>query len=266
MELLESRESVGGSLCCVLTARSARPIILNVSWQQTKGTIVMKKSIYAFAIILSLVLTYGCATTRPLSTPSGKPDITISNATKRQVTDALVSQMLNQGFNIKSSSDYNIVFTKPLDNLAAQLLLGSRYDSTPEHRASFMLVESGAGVRIVLTNQAITNPGSAFERVTDLSTGESGQSWQNFLVSFATLFRGRIGIQVDNNGVIIVVADGSPAMQNKLQVGDKIVSVNGQPYKTVSQISGDPETSVEIVVLRNGENISFNITRKILDN
>ena len=55
-------------------------------------------------------------------------------------------------------------------------------------------------------------------------------------------------------------------MQNKLQVGDKIVSVNGQPYKTVSQISGDPETSVEIVVLRNGENMSFNITRKILDN
>ena len=124
----------------------------------------MKNSIYAFAIILSLVLIYGCATTRPLSTPSGKPDITISNATKKQVTDALVSQMLNQGFNIKSSSDYNIVFTKPLDNLAAQLLLGSRYDSTPEHRASFMLVESGAGVRIVLTNQAITNPGSAFPK------------------------------------------------------------------------------------------------------
>jgi S1-C subfamily serine protease len=224
----------------------------------------MKKSIYSITIIIALFFIYGCATTKPLNTPSGKPDITIPNVNKKQVTDALVSQMINQGFSIKSSSDYNIVFIKPLDNFGAELLLGSNYDRTPEHRASFMLVESGDGIRIVLTNQAITNPGSAFEKVTDLSTGKSGQSWQDFLVSFKGIFVGRIGINVDKSGIITKIADGSPAMQSKLEVGDKIVSVNGEPYISDSQIRGEPETSVEIIVLRNGENITFNITRKIL--
>jgi S1-C subfamily serine protease len=214
--------------------------------------------------VLFLALLYGCATTKPLATASGKPEVTIPNVTKKQVTDALVTQMINQGFQIKNSSDYNIVFTKPMESLSAQLLLGSKYDSTPEHRASFMIVESGNGIRVVLTNQGITNPGSAFEKVTDLSSGKAGESWLNFLTGFAILFRGRIGAIIDANGFITSLTDGSPAMQNNLLVGDKVVAVNGQPFKSTSQIIGEPDTPVEIIILRSGENKSFNIIRKVL--
>ena len=85
----------------------------------------------------------GCATSRPMNTPSGRPEVTIKNATKKDVTDALVSQMASQGFTIKSVSDYNVVFSKALDSFSAQLLFGSQYDVTPEHRPSFMVVETG---------------------------------------------------------------------------------------------------------------------------
>jgi hypothetical protein len=220
-------------------------------------------------ILILLVLLNGCTATKPLTlnTPSGKPDITIPKVSKKQVTDAFVSEMLSQGFNIKTSSDYNIVFVKPMDSFAMSLLLGSEYDITPEHRVSANIVESSAGVRIVLTNQGITNPGSAFERVTDLSTGNSGNSWQQLLVSFSGLFRGRIGCDIDEQGTIIKVFDGSPSQLVGLKVGDKIISLDGNPFKdrsqAISQAFGDPDTNVEIIVLRNAEKLIFNITRKI---
>lgn len=171
--------------------------------------------------------------------------------------------MLSKGFNIKSTNDYSMVFGKPLENIGASLLLGSTYDVTPEHRVTVSIVDLINGVRVVLTNQIITNPGSAFERVTDASTGTAGNSWQEFLVAFAGLFRGKIGINVNEQGVITTVLDPSPAQQSGLKVNDKIITVDGNPYKIITQISGDPETTVEICFLRNNEKLTFNIKRKI---
>jgi hypothetical protein len=140
------------------------------------------------ALFILLFFLNGCAAVQPLKTPSGKPDITIPKVSKKQVSDKLINMMLTKGFNIKNSSDYNLVFTKPMDKLLESLLLGSQYDVTPENRVSFNIVESSVGIRIVITNQAITNPGSAFERVTDLSTGNAGMDWQNFLLHLKNSF------------------------------------------------------------------------------
>ena len=220
-------------------------------------------------LIILLILINGCATTNTLtvSTPSGKPDIFIIKVTKKQVTDEFVNQMLNQGFSVKSTSEYNIVFVKPMNDFASSLLLGSHYDVTPEHRVTANFVESSSGVRIVLTNQGITNPGSAYERVTDLSKGKSGNSWQQFLSSFASMFKGRIGVDSDEQGAIITVFDGSPAQQCGIKVGDKIISIDGNPFKdrsqAISQIIGEPDTIVELILLRNDDKLNFKIARKI---
>lgn len=225
-------------------------------------TMISKK--LTILIFLVGIFFFGCAGSKALYTPSGKPEVTIQDKTKKEVTDALVGEMLSRGFTIKSVTDYTVVFTKPLDSFAAALLFGSNYDVTPEHRPSFMLVESSAGVRIVLTNQIVTNPGSAFERVTDASTGEAGQSWQDFLTGFTNLFRGRVGLHIDNKGVIANVTEGSPAMAAGILKGDKLVSVDGVPYSKISQIVGDPDTQVTLVVLRQGSELSFTLTRKLL--
>ena len=201
-----------------------------------------------------------------MNTPSGRPEVTIKNATKKDVTDALVSQMASQGFTIKSVSDYNVVFSKALDSFSAQLLFGSQYDVTPEHRPSFMVVETGDAVRIVLTNLIITNPGSAFERVTDASTGKAGESWQNFLEAFSKRWQGRLGIRFDSLGVIIEVFKNTPAEEAGLLIGDKIITANGFSWSRTTDMTGDPGTSIDITIQRKDQTIPFRIVRRVLKN
>lgn len=116
-----------------------------------------------------------------LRTPTGRPEVTIHNATKKQVTDAMVELMLMHGYQVHSVTEYSVVFSKALDSVLAAVLLGSRYDPTPAARVHYAVVDSGGGVRVVATVQAITNPGSAFERVMDLSHGKTGLEFQNLL-------------------------------------------------------------------------------------
>lgn len=221
------------------------------------------KKYFLFGFIIS-ILFGGCAGMMRLNTPSGKPEVTLKNRSMKEVKDALVREMLNQNFTIKSTSDYTIVFSKPMDSFLASFLLGSRYDATPEHRVTAMIVESNNGVRIVLTNQGITNPGSAFERVTDMSTGKAGQSWHEFLSNFDNLFKGRIGISFNENGTLTSVTSGGPADEAGLQRGDRILTVDGKRFYHKMSIAGDPETMVKLEVDRGGEKITFEVVRKIL--
>ena len=221
-------------------------------------------------LLILLLLFAGCSATNNLtvSTPSGKPEIYIPKVAKKPVSDEFVNQMLTQGYNVKSTSDYNIVFIKPVDNFGVNLLLGSQYDATTEYRVTSNLVESSSGTRLVLTIQIITNPGSAFERVTDISKGKPGNSWQEFLTSFAGLFKGRIGIDCDAEGTITNISNNSPGQQSGLMLGDKIISIDGNPFKDYKQVQslviGEPDTNVELVILRGEKSLTFIVNRKLL--
>lgn len=220
------------------------------------------KYFFVFVTFVSLI---GCAASNVLNTPSGKPEVVIEKKSKKEVADALVSEMVSSGYAIKSVSDYNIVFGKLIDNnLAASLLFGSRYDITPEYRPSFAIFETDAGVRIVLTNQIVTNPGSGYEHVTDANGGAAGKSWQEFLAVFPNVFKGRTGIRVDKNGTVLDVIQGSPAMTEGIQKADRLVTVDSVPYSDISQLIGEPDSMVNVVVRRNGKELAFAIKRKVL--
>ena len=130
--------------------------------------------------ILAIFLA-GCATTPSLRTASGKPEVTIPSTSKKAVFDALTNAMIQQGYEVKNITDYSAVYGKKTDSILASMLLGSQYDSTPEARVAYTVVDTSEGVRVVAALQMITNPGSAFERVTDLSQSANAQSWQTFL-------------------------------------------------------------------------------------
>ena len=135
-----------------------------------------------FVIILT-----GCATTPQLKTASGKPEVTIPNTTKKVIFDALTNAMIQQGYEIRNINDYSAVYGKRTNSILASMLLGSQYDSTPEARVAYTIVDTSEGVRVVATLQMITNPGSAFERVTDFSQQPDAQSWQSFLENLRDL-------------------------------------------------------------------------------
>jgi hypothetical protein len=125
-----------------------------------------------FFIVL-LIFIMGCATAKPLQTASGRPEIIIYNTTKKAVVDTLVSAFVPHGLQIKQMNEYNVVFAMRDTSLRGAIFFGSKYDTMPEARVTFTFVETGNTVRVFCTAAMVTNPGSAFERVTDVTEAEA---------------------------------------------------------------------------------------------
>lgn len=134
-----------------------------------------------FRVCSVVFLLVGCAAVQPLHTPSGRPEVTISGATKKEVLDLVVSEMLASGAQVKQVNEYGAVFGKRDDSLTGALLFGSRYDSTPEMRITFNVAETSGSVRVFCNVAMVTNPGSAFERVTDVTGGKTASDIQAML-------------------------------------------------------------------------------------
>jgi len=80
-----------------------------------------------------------------------------------------------------------------------------------------------------------------------------------------------IGVRNDAP-TIVRVLDDNPAKKEGLQKGDVIVSINDEESlefdaeMTASKIRGKEGTSVKLVVNRDGKNLTFNVTRAVVNN
>lgn len=133
-----------------------------------------------FAVCFLLLLS-GCATVPPPNTPSQRPEVTIAGASKKEILDVLMAEMLSSGAQVKRVDDYSVVFAKPDSSFGGALLFGSRYDSTPEMRVTYNLVEMGNAIRVFCNAAMVTNPGSAYERVSDVTGGKLAHEIQAML-------------------------------------------------------------------------------------
>lgn len=141
---------------------------------------LMKDTILALFVSL-LFVAAGCATPIMHLTPSGRPEVTVTGRVGEQVVARITDRMLNSGYNVKTATKTLMVFEKPIDNVLAAALLGSRYDSTPAARITYTIIETDASTRVVASLAAITNPGSAFERVTPMDNSKDSVGVQQFL-------------------------------------------------------------------------------------
>ncbi len=116
-----------------------------------------------------------------LDTPSGNPEVSIAGVSKKQVADALVNRLLSKGWTLTTTNDYQLVFRHPLDSIGASLLYGSQYNVNPDARATISLVDAEGGVRVMVTLQAVTNPGSQFEQVSEIRTEKDLNAVQDTL-------------------------------------------------------------------------------------
>jgi hypothetical protein len=128
----------------------------------------MRSKKLLFLVIISIL--GGCVSTPvKLNTPSGRPEVTISGATKKKISDIIINRELSKGWDLKNQTDSLLIFTRKNTNFGARLLLGSRYDTVPENRLTYTLVENENGIRVFFKAEIVTNPGSAFEQVTDVT-------------------------------------------------------------------------------------------------
>jgi hypothetical protein len=142
--------------------------------------------LFRAAIGAALTLLTACATPTRNETPSGKVEATFRNVAVDKAKSALVNMMINRGYRITKDTPYELSFDKPVENLAAQVLLGSKYDSQPNARIAYYLAVNGSDVRVVADLAIITNPGSAFERRTDVNNGADAPAIQAALNDLAS--------------------------------------------------------------------------------
>ena len=138
----------------------------------------MVKSFNLNQIICFISITFlvGCVTTPPLNTRSGRLEVTIYGITKKEFFDAVVQAAAMDGAEIKQTSEYCMTFAKKDKSFTAAMLYGSRYDITPERRGTLTVVEVPGGIRVFATETIVTNPGSAFERVTTVNNPHALQA------------------------------------------------------------------------------------------
>jgi hypothetical protein len=132
-------------------------------------------------IVALCALLAGCQTdAQAPMTASGKPEVTIK-ATTAAIKARLLSLAMDRRFNVTKDTEYLLQVEKPTDNIAASVLLGSKYDSTPAERIVFTFAPLGDSVRVVAASMFVTNPGSAFEQITPINAGEGVTRTQNTL-------------------------------------------------------------------------------------
>lgn len=122
----------------------------------------------------------GCGTVNH-QTASGKVEVTITGAPPEAVKAAVVNAMVNRQYRISKDTAFELAFDKPTENVLAAALLGSRYDGIPNTRVSYFLAPTPPSVRVVADFAIITNPGSSYERRTDLNRSEDTAQVQALL-------------------------------------------------------------------------------------
>jgi len=144
--------------------------------------------ILSSVVVFALLLLASCTAPVQHVTPSGKVEATISRASAKQIGAAITNQMVNRRYRLSKSDPNSIRFERPMENTFAAAFFGSRYDSTPNVRIIYTLIEIGDQTRVVADFQIVTNPGSAFERITAANENASTMEFQGMLIQIKSSF------------------------------------------------------------------------------
>lgn len=134
------------------------------------------------------MLISGCATRAP-EEYAGPPDAVVLGATRRQALDWLINERIRRGSRISNTTDFGFMASTRVEgSLTASLLFGSRYDATPNARLVYQAADVPGGVHVFVKAEMVTNPGSAFERITDVTvhlTRPIAEELQDLQAAFA---------------------------------------------------------------------------------
>lgn len=136
---------------------------------------------FIILLMLGLFLS-GCATAGHLATPTGRPEVFVEEVTLKNATDACVSLMIADGWQIEKASDYMIQAVRTSDNMMVDFMWGSNYDFHQTwYRMIYTFAPQSNGVRIFAIQQVVANRGTGFERVMELKNQKAYQGSQNWL-------------------------------------------------------------------------------------
>lgn len=98
-------------------------------------------------------------------------------ADKAAAKNVVAQVFTSRGYRINKDSDFVLEFEAPSNNAWVQVLLSSNYDSTVDARIIVQFVGENPTI-VSWRAYLVTNPGSAFERLTDISRGADAPAIQ----------------------------------------------------------------------------------------
>ena len=137
---------------------------------------------FLILLLLPFLLT-ACATPVIHDSPSGKPEVTISGTTKDAIKDRLTDEMLSRNYTILQSADSMIVFERPIEDAMAAYMFSTKLSSTPTTRIAYNLASTKQGIRVIADCSAVSNPGTGFERKTNMNSHPDSMRVQSILYS-----------------------------------------------------------------------------------
>lgn len=111
------------------------------------------------------------------TTSINQPSIVIHDVSKEQIANLLIEGKLQQGWKLDSSNDYGVVFIREIDNFAARVTYGSKFNRTPAARITYNMINVSGGVKVIVKSEMVTNPNSPYEKSRDFTStwGEDAQ-------------------------------------------------------------------------------------------
>lgn len=121
---------------------------------------------------LSFLLIAGCQTTQgPLATNNFT-----FNSDKTRTKEAIIATFIPRGYQIVKDSEFQLVMDRPAnDSFGAQLVYGSQWNSVPNARV-ILTITGNNPTNVNSQIQVVTNPGSGFERINDVSNHAESRS------------------------------------------------------------------------------------------
>lgn len=124
-----------------------------------------------FMILLALVFSLSACETVEIP---DRPSTFTYQASKQRTKEAIVRTFVTAGHQLISDTDFQLIFDRPATGFAA-IWFGSNYDSQPNARVTLTLTGNNP-TQVNTRLEIVTNPGSAFERRTDVSNNKEARN------------------------------------------------------------------------------------------
>lgn len=94
------------------------------------------------------------------------------DATIQEFTDLLLQKRIARGYTIRQQTPNMIVLDRPAKDFATQFVYGSQWNIVPNYRLTYQMY-GDKPLTVSVNGAIITNPGSGFERINDMSNHAS---------------------------------------------------------------------------------------------
>lgn len=128
-----------------------------------------------------------------LTTASGRPEIFLKGVSPQRVRAAIIDRGMATGWTLDKDSENSISLIKKADNALASILLASEYDVNVMDRLRFTIAGIEGGTKVYLSEEFVTNHGSAFEKTTPLHNNKNSNNLQNILQSLKSRLESSAG-------------------------------------------------------------------------